>query len=48
MSKSRNWLGTWNNPTVGTEEWLAALFERAKAVYVVGQLERGAEGTPHI
>jgi len=50
MSKSRNWLGTLNNPSsdVTTEEWLKALFTNAKAKYVCGQLEKGEEGTPHI
>jgi len=41
-------LGTENNPEADTREWLEALFKASKAKYVCGQLEKGAEGTPHI
>lgn len=48
MSKSRNWLCTLNNPEVAAQDYLEAWFTKAKAKYVVGQLEKGEEGTPHI
>jgi len=44
----RNWLATKNNPTQSTDEYLELFWKNAGAVYVVGQLEQGAEGTPHI
>ena len=34
--KSRNWLGTWNNPTIAGDEWLSKLYTESKATYVVG------------
>lgn len=43
-----NWLGTLNNPTVDPQEFLQSWHNKANAVYVVGQLEKGAEGTVHI
>lgn len=43
-----NWLITHNNPTVSLAEYLEAWHTRGKAAYVVGQLEKGAEGTVHI
>lgn len=43
-----NWLGTLNNPEVSCQDFLESLFNKMNAVYVVGQLEKGAEGTPHI
>lgn len=46
--KSRNFLMTLNNPKIGTEEYLSAIHDKLKAVYTCGQLEKGAEGTPHI
>lgn len=46
--KSRNWLATLNNPSVTAQAWLEALFEKAAAVYVCGQLERGEQGTVHV
>lgn len=47
-AKSRMWLGTYNNiePTMCDsylEKWLSA-----GCAYVTGQLEKGAEGTPHL
>lgn len=48
MSKSRNWLCTLNNPEGAAQDYLEAWFVRGKAKYVVGQLEKGTEGTVHI
>jgi len=45
---SRNWLGTLNNPEHDCKEWLEKLHKAGKAIYTCGQLEKGAEGTPHI
>ncbi len=46
---ARNWIGTYNNPEPELIiDYLQKWNTVAKAVYVVGQLERGAEGTPHI
>lgn len=45
---TRNWIGTYNNPKVDTKEYLELWFTKAKATYVVGQLEKGEEGTIHI
>lgn len=46
---ARNWLGTYNNPPA---EFIIDYLEKwhtgGNARYVVGQLEKGAEGTPHI
>jgi len=39
---------TLNNPDSLTEDYLKAIHEKGGAVYTVGQLEKGAEGTPHI
>lgn len=50
QAPSKNFLGTYNNPT--DEEFVIKYLElwntKGEAVYVVGQMERGAEGTPHI
>lgn len=46
MSQSKNWLCTLNNPDVEVEPYLANWFKLC--TYVNGQLEKGAEGTPHI
>lgn len=43
-----NWLGTLNNPEVALADYLEAWITRGKAAYVVGQLEKGKEGTVHI
>jgi hypothetical protein len=49
MSKGNNWLCTYNNPdTSMVEEYLSKWFHIARATYVNGQLERGANGTVHI
>jgi len=45
---SQNWLGTLNNPDVVPQEYLEAYITKHKAKYVVGQLEKGKEGTAHI
>lgn len=44
----RTWLITKNNPDTDSRDWLCALYEKSGAVYVCGQLEKGANGTPHI
>ena len=45
---SRNWLGTYNNPTDIPHEYLEKGFNTLKAKYVCGQLEKGENGTPHV
>lgn len=45
---AQNFIMTLNNPTIGTEEHLLYMHNNCKAVYTVGQLERGEEGTIHI
>lgn len=44
----RNWLCTRNNPEKSTDEYLELFQKGTGAVYVVGQLEKGKEGTPHV
>lgn len=39
---------TLNNPDTFAEDYLRSIHERGQAVYTVGQLEKGEEGTPHI
>lgn len=47
--KGRQWLGTLNNPdTALCQDYLEKWHREGKAEYVVGQLEKGEEGTPHI
>jgi len=46
--KANIWLVTKNNPIVSTDEYLEKFYTEAKASYVCGQLEKGANGTPHI
>lgn len=47
--KSRNWLGTLNNPEgIDPETFLSDWYVKHKAVYVNGQVEVGEEGTRHI
>jgi len=47
-----NYLATFNNPPKDVvddpEAWLKSFYERSNAVYVNGQLERGANGTLHV
>lgn len=47
-SKSRNFLMTLNNPVEECEDYLKALHGKLGAAYTCGQLEKGANGTPHI
>lgn len=44
----RNWLVTFNNPNVDTKEFLETLYNKLNCRYVIGQLEQGDKGTPHI
>lgn len=40
--RSRNWMGTLNNPEMKPDEFLKDMFELHKGtVYVCGQLEKG-------
>jgi len=48
MSKSSMWLGTHNNPTFITQDYLEKWFREGGARYVNGQLEKGDNGTPHV
>lgn len=48
MSQGRNWLCTLNNPAVDPKDYLEAWSKQDGVLYVTGQLEKGAEGTPHI
>jgi len=49
MSKSRQWLGTLNNPdTSMAESYVSLWFSKGGARYVNGQLEKGLEGTVHV
>jgi len=42
-------IGTLNNPKVeDLEDIITSWVTKAKAVYCTGQLEKGAEGTPHL
>lgn len=43
-----NWLCTWNNPTGSPKDVLEWVYLDTKADYLVGQLERGTEGTVHL
>lgn len=47
MAQARMWLGTLNNPTEDPAEFIER-WTKAGAIYVTGQLEKGADGTPHI
>ena len=42
--RARTWLCTLNNPSIPLEE----VHRRTGAAYTVGQLEQGANGTPHL
>lgn len=39
---------TLNNPEHIAQDYLEKIHTALKATYTVGQLEQGAEGTPHI
>lgn len=45
---AKSYIITLNNPEMGTQEFLNLLYINSKARYVVGQLEKGEMGTPHI
>lgn len=47
-AKGRNWMGTLNNPDIPAENHLRGVSQAKGVVYVVGQLESGAEGTEHV
>ena len=48
MTQTRMCIGTLNNPTVDTQEYLEKWSKIPGVVFVTGQLEKGEEGTPHI
>jgi len=49
MSKARMFIGTLNNPdTTILEDIVHSWVTKAKALFCTGQLEKGAEGTPHL
>lgn len=43
-----NWLCTWNNPPGCAKSMLESVYLDTRADYLVGQLERGTEGTLHL
>lgn len=47
MSKSRNFTGTYNNPKVSLDEFIAVLKALPNCKAGRAQLEKGEEGTPH-
>jgi hypothetical protein len=47
LMSGRVWFGTYNNCEDG-EAFLAKLHEEHKALYVIGQMEKGESGTPHL
>lgn len=47
MPRSRNFTGTYNNPPIQGEEFLAVLKALPGCVAATLQLEKGASGTPH-
>lgn len=48
MAQTRMVIGTLNNPQGCAEEYLAAWSKVDGVVFVTGQLEKGANGTPHV
>lgn len=44
MAKSVNWMFTMNNPKIELSE----VWDETKMLYMVGQLEKGESGTPHL
>lgn len=47
MSKSRNFMGTFNNPKLTLEEFITVLKALPNCKAGRAQLEKGKEGTPH-
>jgi len=47
-ANTRMVIGTHNNPAVDPKDYLEAWSKVDGVVFVTGQLEKGAEGTPHI
>lgn len=47
-TKSRNWMGTCNNPEIPAEEFLRYISEQPNVDYVTGQLEAGEAETEHV
>ena len=45
--RAKRWCFTWNNPTMGGEQFKAFLENTARVECAVFQLEEGANGTPH-
>lgn len=45
---SRHWLVTVNNPTEEIHSYLRRLYDTEKVSYIIGQMEEGESGTPHI
>jgi len=45
---SRHYICTLNNPTEDAQSTLESIFNRVKATYLIGQLEKGKEGTIHL
>lgn len=45
---ARTFICTWNNPEEEPDVLLERIHNTLKAVYTVGQLEKGENGTPHI
>lgn len=48
MTRACMCIGTYNNPKVDPKEYLEKWSKVKGVVFVTGQLEKGAEGTPHI
>lgn len=46
-ARSRYWLFTYNNPDVSGDELLQRFREHPQVLFVIFQLERGVNGTPH-
>jgi len=48
MTQTRMVIATYNNPPEEYEEYLEKWSKIPGVVYVTGQLEKGANGTPHL
>jgi len=48
MAQTRMVIGTLNNPTVDTAEYIEAWSKLDGVVFATGQLEKGENGTPHV